>query len=465
MQRRTFVGGFLAGLAASAYARNAPNLLAPAAPKQRWVTDAQGRQLLPHGFVTLTGDKLGDLYYTLEDYQRMASLGANFQVVRIFLGNIGGWPGYKMDKAYLEQIGEMVTFGKQTGMQSIFKLTIYDISPFGQAQWTQLWTDSATQKLVMEAWRAVFQQFKDEPAVVGYDLVNEPIRGNIKSNEVFVRDHLVPLYRKLIDILHEISPEKWALYQPPLLESRKPGEFPFGHMDVPIERAKIAYSPHYYGPNPGLCIQRYLPEAERSQAALFIGEHGNATPEAADSDLEKQWEYQKVLIKTVTLFDQHALGTIKAWFCGTRFRIGARKATWAVLHGKSDAGGPERKYVMDVLARPVPLVIAGQAHRYNFDFATRIFEMNFLPDASKGESEIYVPVRHHFPDGFRLIYGRGLTLAYDPSAPAGLRVIRNMNNLDASAYRWHPARQRILVRQWDAGSGEATLQIIPGIHD
>jgi hypothetical protein len=395
----------------------------------------------------------------------MAALGANFQVVQIYLGKIGGWPGHKMDPAYLDQIGEMVTLGKQVGMQSIVKLTIYDIYPFGPAQWTQFWTDAATQKLLEEAWRAVFQHFQNEPAVLGYDLVNEPIRGNIESNEVFVHDYLVPTYRRLIDVLREISPEKWALYEPPLLEPRQPNEFAFGRMDVPIDRARIAYSPHYYGHEPALAIERYLPEAALSQAALLMGEHGNPTTEAEDGDLEKQWAYQKVFIATVTAFDRHALGALRAFFCGTRFYIGPQKATWAVLEGKSDAGGPERKFVMDGLARPLPLVMAGQALSYNFNFATREFEMEFAPDSSKGASEIYVPLDRHFPDGFRLIYSRGLTLAYDPSAPSGFRVVTNLNKLDASAFRWEPSSRHIVVREWDRGTGTATLKIVPGLGD
>jgi endoglycosylceramidase len=470
MKRRTFMCGVVAGLAARAYPSGAPVFSAPADSKQRWLTDAGGRQLLPHGFVTLTGDAAGVIRYKLEDYERMAALGANFQVIRIFLGKVGGWPGYKLDEAYIEQVGQMITLGRQAGMQTFLKLAVYDIAPFGKEQWQRFWTDLAVQELLVRAWRAIFEHFKDEPALLGYDLVNEPIRGDIESNEVFVRDHLVPCYRKLIDVLHEISPEKWALYQPPYeppyIASPTPGRIPFGRMEIPIERTKIAYSPHCYGQDPAAFVKRYLTEAELSEAALFIGEHGNIIPESLDGNLDYQWAYQKVLIATVSEFDRHALGAIKPWFCGTRFRLGRGKATWALLRGKSGASGPERKFVMDVLARPVPLVMAGQVRSYSFNFATREFEMDFVPDSSKGASEIYVPLERHFPDGFRLIYSRGLTLAYDPfSEIPGLRVVQNANQLDASNFQLQPARGRILVTEWDKGTGEATLKIVPGVRD
>jgi hypothetical protein len=91
--------------------------------------------------------------------------------------------------------------------------------------------------------------------------------------------------------------------------------------------------------------------------------------------------------------------------------------------------------------------------------------MKFTPDSAKGESEIFVPRERHFPDGFRVIHGKGLTLVYDPSAPSGFRVIANPNQLDASAYRWDASRNRIVVKRWDATSEPLTLKIVPGTRD
>ena len=51
----------------------------------------------------------------------------------------------------------------------------------------------------------------------------------------------------------------------------------------------------------------------------------------------------------------------------------------------------------DVIARPRPLVVAGEVKSFGFDFAARTFEMTFIPDSAKGESEIFVPIDRHFP--------------------------------------------------------------------
>ncbi len=45
--------------------------------------DAMGRHQISRGFVVITSDGLGEVFYTPADYQRMARLGSNVQVIRI----------------------------------------------------------------------------------------------------------------------------------------------------------------------------------------------------------------------------------------------------------------------------------------------------------------------------------------------------------------------------------------------
>lgn len=54
------------------------------------IHDAQGREVIPGGFVTITQDRLGDIHYTQDDYRRTVRMGANFVVIRVMLGRIGG---------------------------------------------------------------------------------------------------------------------------------------------------------------------------------------------------------------------------------------------------------------------------------------------------------------------------------------------------------------------------------------
>lgn len=454
-----------------------------------WFADAQGRHFIPHGFVTITGDATGEVRYTPEDYHKMALLGANFQVIRIFLYKLGGLPGSKLDKKYLEQLDEMVTLGKQAGMRSAFKLTVYALgssahAEFSSEDWRDLYLDKdGRQELLLKAWRPLFERYKNEPAVFGYDLLNEPCATRAKKqiwelaprfhdSQTFLRDYFVPLYRKLIDELHQISPTgKWALYQPyhvPPTVHRQTG-FACLPLTVPMERSGIVLAAHFYGQDPLPAVQRYASDAAVSQAPLLFGEYGNATALETDRDPMVQAAYKKVLIETVTEFDRRALGCVKAWWCGSRdfdqaLKTNPKSRTWALFYGDSPLGDQERKYIADVIARPRPLVIAGVVKSFHFDFATRSFEMRFIPDASKGESELYVPVERHFPDGFLLLYG-GMNLAFAPQTPNGFKVVTNPDKIPVAGFRWDAQRRRVVVSDWGPQTSETTLRIVPNQHE
>ncbi|MCL5745984.1 MAG: cellulase family glycosylhydrolase [Acidobacteria bacterium] len=468
---------FTAGAALLACA--AVHLLAQPA----WPPDAQHRHVIPHGFVTLTGEATSGITseytYTAEEYRRMASLGANVQVVRIFFGKIGAWPGHELDPKYLQRMDRMVALAKANGIQTIFKLTVYDLAgagggAFGSEEWTAFWSDrKGHQDKATQAWGRIFEHYKNEPAVIGYDLLNECNKGKLPlAMPAFVANYLVPFYERTIDVLQKTGGNKWVLYQPPITAAP---------MGTAPKRSRIVYAPHLYSdireyvisggtPNPskyGPMLDRFEKEAAAAGAVLCIAEFGNPPLKINDDDPEKQALHARGERAVAEEFDRRAIGSIRPWFCGTRRYFGAppTELTWALFKGESAASGPERKYIMDVLARPMPLVIAGKIETFRFDFGSREFMMRFVPDPAKGASEIYVPRQRHFPDGFRVVHSGGLTLAYDSSQPSGFRVLSNTGNFDAAAFRWDAARERILVSRWAPAASAVTLRIIPGIAD
>lgn len=454
--------------------------------------DEQGRHFIPNGFVAITGDSMGEMHFTAEDYRKMALAGANFQVIRLFLGKLGGVPGRTLDPEYLKQLDEMVELGRQAGMKTAFKLTVYDTNPartadfagFTQRDWIDLYLDTDNrQELFLGAWRHIFERYKDNPPVFGYDLVNEPCategdkqiweaEPRFKDSATFQRDYFVPFYRKLIDELHRISPEgKWALFQPyhvpPVVH--RATKFPCFPLSEPLKRTGIVFAPHYYDDDPVAALERYSEDAALNGAPMMFGEYGKATVAETDHDLAAQQSYTKLLIETVTEFDKRALGCVKAWWCGSRVFNKAlatkpHAVTWALFYGDSPMGGAERKYIMDVIVRPRPLAVAGEVKSFHFDFASRIFEMNFVPGSSKSGSEIFVPVDRHFPDGFRILCN-GLELSFDPKSPDGFKVIKDSPSLPATVFHWDAERRRVIVDNWGTISGETTLKIVPGLAD
>jgi len=149
----------------------------PTVLKTQPLCDESGREIILGGYVAITEDGKGPIRYSQADYQRMVRMGANAQVVRVALGRLGGWPNHSADPRYLDQIDEMVHFAKKAGLKTIFKLVVYDVRPFSAEQWDALYRNKdGAQDAVLKAWRTLWEKYKDEPSVFGYDLLNEPQR-------------------------------------------------------------------------------------------------------------------------------------------------------------------------------------------------------------------------------------------------------------------------------------------------
>ncbi|EMI18345.1 secreted protein [Rhodopirellula maiorica SM1] len=446
------------------------------------IRDNQGRQIVAGGFVTITEDLKGTVRYSADDYRRMVQMGANFQVIRTALGRLGGWPGQEEDPNYLQQLDEMVRMARDAGLQTIFKLVVYDIRPFGHPQWDAIYqnTNGAQDKL-LNAWSKLWIRYKDDPSVFGYDILNEPQRGLDSNLQRCFQEQLLPTQRRLVDAMQAISPDKWALYQP-LYRETGAGTGPFLPMTVPFGRNRVIYAPHLYQMNLDRMrktLRRYEREAAISDAPLLLGEWGPATDIAADSDVVMQERYTNVYRATATELDQHGIGAIKAWFCGSRVELRSKTRrepfTWAIFSDKSAVGNVERNYITDVLARPRPLAIAGDLKDCQFDFDSRVLEVKLKPDEASGSSEIFVPRDRFYANGFRVEIGSEVVLEVKPDesqlstssvnntpidtdAPTDMDVKRREQ---ARHLHWDADLQRLVIKKWVLDVPVVTLRITP----
>jgi hypothetical protein len=448
-------------------------LAASAGPAARFIPDEQGRELVPGGFVAITEDRKGVIKYTPDDYRRMVRMGANFQVIRVSLGRLGGWPGTKADPAYPAQLDEMVRMGREAGLKTVFKLVVYGIKGFDTAQWDALWNNThGSQDALLEAWRKIWIRYKNEPSVFGYDLLNEPQRGHEPDEQRCVRENLLPTLRRLTDAMHSISPDKWALYQP-LFRDKGQGVGPFTPMLEPLGRDRIIYAPHMYTTDLKTMretLDRYEREAALSNAPLLLGEWGPSVALTVDSNAERQAFYTKVYQATAGELDRRGIGGIKAWFCGSRSPLENKKSktkfTWAIFSDTSPTGRVERKYLVDPLARPRPLVVAGRLDDFGFNFATRTLNLQLQADATLGGTEIFVSADRFYPSGFQVEIGAGLVMAMKPS-DGRLHVVNSAKESDrrqAQRVRWDQKRLRMIIEKWEATKPELTVKIVPLGH-
>ena len=439
---------------------------AAAQPSQA-IRDEQGRQIIPRGFVVITEDQVGNIWYTPDDYHRMVKMGANFQVIRLKLGRLGGYPGNELEKDYLLHLDSLVQMGKNTGIKTVFKMTVYGSRNFS---WGDFWRNRDGHfDLLANAWKMLAERYKDEPAVFGYDLLNEPLKGDLDvSYEKLESDYLIPLILRMMDAIQEISPDKKLLYQPILVNDpdRKIYNPPFITMKTPVKRDNIFYAPHIYEGNKSKIMNwllQYSQDAAISDAPIFLGEWGPATYDSTDSYISKQHNYIDFYIATANIFDSLQLGTIKAWFTGTRFKGKSAQGpyTWSIFKDDQGVGTIERKYIVDIIARPYPQCIAGDITDFAFDFPTRTLNVNIMPDSRKGASRIFIPADRWYPDGFTVSIGE-MVVQYNPLKNVGLEAI-NPGKGNPSDFIWDSYRQQLVVLRWPEDGSSLNINVRPGL--
>ena len=117
------------------------------------IRDEQGRHVIPRGFVINTDDSKGPIYYTTGDYHRMVKMGANFQVIRLRLGALGGYPGNELEESYLLHVDSLVQMAADAGLKTDFKMTVYMTDGF---DWTDFWSNKkGEQETLVRAWKEI----------------------------------------------------------------------------------------------------------------------------------------------------------------------------------------------------------------------------------------------------------------------------------------------------------------------
>ena len=322
--------------------------------------DSSGNQIKLRGFVTITNNTDGSpVTYSLADYQKMKSLGANFQSIRVGAGALGAWTGFAANPNYLTQLDSMVSLAKQVGMYTEFKLTMYDVFGFDLAAttpyWNALWYNRAgSQDAVIAGYNSIWSRYVNEPYVVGYDLLNEPQEGTLNlSDASFESQYLNPFYVKEIGQLRSIDSHHIAFFQPPLEAAS---------YLVPLNQPQIAYAPHFYpnlrdffsgrwttsGYQP--LMQRFLSEAAAQNAPLYIGEYGMPWPIDQDGNATSQTAYANLERTAVNLFIANQLSFTRPWYSndGAAVSIGGRMYTWSVIQGQNGLGGTMRTFITSI---------------------------------------------------------------------------------------------------------------------
>ncbi|NVB84597.1 MAG: cellulase family glycosylhydrolase [Kofleriaceae bacterium] len=260
----------------------------------------------------------------------------------------------------------------------------------------EFYTRADLREHFVAAWHHVAERLVGEPAVIGFDVLNEPNWGTYPIFQ-FETDRLKPLYIDVVTAVREVAPDWVAFIEP---SASRNGGIPTKLDSLPF--GDIVYSPHSYDQDAEAgggfdeshrqkildTLGELRAEARTLGAGLWIGEYGGM---AASPGIVPYMTAQ---------YD--AAGAVGA---GTMY--------WS--YDKGDGGysilagdGSEKPELVGVLVRPYPELVAGTPVSYAFDAATRTFTFDYEPDRSSAPTEIVVPARV-YPGGYQVECGGCVT--------------------------------------------------------
>lgn len=138
-----------------------------------------------------------------------------------------------------------------------------------------LFESSESQELTIKLWRTLAARYRNEPAVIGYDLLNEPIAHYFDT--ALLNPKLEPLYRRIVSGIREVDRNHIILLGGARWDTN------FSVFGSPFD-PKLAYTFHKYWMTVNQdAIQEYLTFRDKYDVPVWMGESGENTDEWIDS--------------------------------------------------------------------------------------------------------------------------------------------------------------------------------------
>jgi len=395
----------------------------------RWLTDGQGRVvLLRGGNLLLPGESQAGSAPNARTPQRLAEHGFNGVRLALFFNRLMPRPGV-IDKAYLDSIAQAVADYRAAGVYVLLDFHQDEYGPAvgvrGFPEWAtfsgghepkklpfpagyfsdaaiqtafdNFWvnhpvpgTDKGVQDFYLQALATVAARFRDEPAVFGIDVMNEPFPGSRCNQPDPAKAHcpeleqqlLAPFYQRAGKAIAAVAPNIIVFVEPFMLQ---------GALGIPIA------TPAPGAPLRGLSYHQYgtlaeirqrgnanaLANAERTQSAILNTEWG-FTNDPAEWNAQAK-EFDDLLIPWL------------AWARGPFESL--------IDPALPAAGNDNREAILRALARPYPRATAGTPQRLSFDGASGTLRYSYTVVAPDGRdratrlTEIVMP-KVQFPSGY-----------------------------------------------------------------
>lgn len=136
-----------------------------------------------------------------------------------------------------------------------------------------LFESEKSQQQFCDIWKTIADKYKDEPVVLGYELMNEPI-AHYFANKDSLYNLLQPLYKRAVQAIREVDQNHVIL-----LGGAHWNSFFFMFDDWKFDN-NIMYTCHRYGGDAtAAAIKEYIDFRDKTQLPMYMGEIGHNTDE------------------------------------------------------------------------------------------------------------------------------------------------------------------------------------------
>ena len=242
--------------------------------------DQAFREMVGPDFTDQFWKAFKDNYITREDIAYIKQTGMNSIRLPFHYKSFTeeDYMGLKSNQDGFARIDSVIKWCKEEGLYII--LDMHD-APGGQTGdniddsygYPWLFESEESQQLFCEIWKKIANRYKDEPAILGYDLLNEPIATHFNNKEE-INKHLVPVYKKGIEAIRSVDKNHIILLGGAQWNSN------FTMFDEKPIDSKMMYTCHrYWCDTLQTNLQDFVDFRTKVNLPLYMGETGENTDE------------------------------------------------------------------------------------------------------------------------------------------------------------------------------------------
>ena len=245
-----------------------------------WMIDLLFKQMVGPDVTAQFWADFKDHYITRDDILFIRDQGAN--TIRLpfnyKLFTDEDYMGLTAQQDGFKRIDDVVRWCREAGLYLI--LDMHDC-PGGQTGdniddghgYPWLFESETSQQLFCDIWQRIARRYRNEPVILGYELMNEPIAHYFDNKEELNR-RLEPLYKRAVAAIRKADPNHIIL----LGGARWNSDF-YLFTDWTFD-TNLMYTCHRYGgPATAEAIKDYIDFRDKSGLPMYMGEFGHNTDE------------------------------------------------------------------------------------------------------------------------------------------------------------------------------------------